>query len=124
MGLTVFLDLGCTRFTYPLTIHFLAISTSLNPKFLEEVCYNSLIPKFLIFSKDPGGTLEELQHSVEDFYRESPEGWSCGKMTCTGLGALSSGAVCSLVAGKARFDVGWDGLDVEAKNGSFCSWFI
>ena len=68
-----------------------------------------LDPKnFQRFSKKSHtGTLEELQHSVEDFYRESPEGWSCGKMTCTGLGALSSGAVCSLVAGKAR--LGWIG---------------
>eukprot|EP00434_Breviolum_minutum_P005978 symbB.v1.2.005269.t2/scaffold286.1/size306100/8 len=57
--------------------------------------------KLADFVIENNGTLEELQHSVEDFYRESPEGWSCGKMTCTGLGALSSGAVCSLVAGKA-----------------------
>ena len=43
-------------------------------------------------------------------------------MTCTGLGALSSGVVCSLVAGKAQFDVGM-GLG-EQKKGSFCSCFF
>lgn len=68
--------------------------------------------------KSHTGTLEELQHSVEDFYRESPEGWSCGKMTFTGLGALSSGAVCSLVAGKARLGMDWG---EEHKMASFCS---
>ena len=60
---------------------------------------------------------------MEDFYRESPEGWSCGKITCTGLGALSSGVVCSLVAGKAQFDVVGMGLG-EQKKGSFCSCFF
>ena len=44
-------------------------------------------------------------------------------MTCTGLGALSSGVVCSLVAGKAQFDVVGMGLG-EQKKAAFVAVFF